>query len=107
MPTSRIGWTRQRESIKTVSDRYQQSVVNHLQKPSVNGGMPLKNPGFTITELLLVLTLIGVLLGNLNAGTERVRSDTQAQSICSDAPEPTHIRARYGDNGSDNVPCSL
>ena len=86
MPTSRIGWTRQRESIKTVSDRYQPPVVNpqqrewnvgrrerwvspnlpifrssNLLKPSVNGGMPLKNPGFTITELLLVLTLIGVL----------------------------------------------
>ena len=88
MPTSRIGWTRQRESIKTVSDRYEPSVVNpqienrgavgwkpgrleerkrlfsaskHPQRALVNQGIPLKTLGFTITELLLVLTLIGVL----------------------------------------------
>ena len=33
----------------------------NLPKPLGNRGMPLKNPGFTITELLLVLTLIGIL----------------------------------------------
>jgi len=33
----------------------------HQQRSLVNRGMPVKNPGFTITELLLVLTLIGIL----------------------------------------------
>ena len=33
----------------------------HEQRSVGNRGMPLKNPGFTITELLLVLTLIGIL----------------------------------------------
>ncbi len=33
----------------------------HQQRALVHRGMPVKNPGFTITELLIVLTLIGIL----------------------------------------------
>ena len=41
--------------------RREGSASPNLPKPLGNRGMPLKNPGFTITELLLVLTLIGIL----------------------------------------------
>ena len=64
MRTSQIGLKRQRESIKAVlqtrdtRDR-QVAPLSQPQKSRTSIGTP--SPGFTVTELLLVLTLIGVL----------------------------------------------
>ena len=52
-----VGWKRGRlEECKRLFSAYK-----HPQRALVNRGIPLKTLGFTITELLLVLTLIGVL----------------------------------------------
>ena len=64
MPTSRIGLTRQQESIKTVlqtRDRRDRQVARLFQRQMFHMRIGARSPGFTITELLLVLTLIGVL----------------------------------------------
>ena len=64
MPTSQIGLTRQRESIKTVlqtRDTRDQQVAPLSQPQMSRTPIGTPSPGFTVTELLLVLTLIGVL----------------------------------------------
>ena len=64
MPTSRIGLMRQQESIKIVlqtRDRRDRQVARLSQRQRCPTPIVARSPGFTITELLLVLTLIGVL----------------------------------------------
>ena len=61
--------------------------------------------GFTITELLLVLVLIGVLSVISMPALKGFAATRRLKSVCLYASQLTHIRSRYGDNRSNNISC--